>query len=340
MKVCLIVGGALSRLGGLEKHFIELAKGLMEYCEVSVIAHGEYRKYFQDTDIEFIELNLDTSRFNIFLYLKLFGILKKNKFDVVHAQANKAAYIVSKLKKYLPNTRFVATIHNKKKNINYFNTMDLVIGVSNAVLEKIKTRKKVIYNGLDIQKIDSTKIYDLRKAFDVDNTLPIAISVGRLVEAKGFDLLIEALQDININLLIVGDGKEQDNLEVMIKKYGKEKNIQVLGFRDDALEIIRSADFVIIPSRREGFSYVFAETLCLKKPLLSTDVADVKFFIPAELVIKIPDVDLIREKITFYLQNKDKIDFSKYYNEARENFSMKNMILKTYQTYEEIVGDR
>ncbi len=340
MKVCLIVGGALSRLGGLEKHFIELAKGLVEYCEVSVIAHGEYRKYFQDTDIEFIELNLDTSRFNIFLYLKLLGILKKNKFDVVHAQANKAAYIVSKLKKYLLNTRFVATIHNKKKNINYFNTMDLVIGVSNAVLEKIKTRKKVIYNGLDMQKIDSTKRYDLRKAFDVDNTLPIAVSIGRLVEAKGFDFLIEALQDININLLIVGDGKEQDNLEVMIKKYGKEKNIQMLGFRDDALEIIKSADFVIIPSRREGFSYVFAETLCLKKPLLSTDVADVKFFIPAELVIKSPDVGLIREKITFFLQNKDKIDFSKYYNEARENFSMKNMILKTYQTYEEIVGDR
>jgi hypothetical protein len=58
------------------------------------------------------------------------------------------------------------------------------------------------------------------------------------------------------------------------------------------------------------------------------------------LVIESSDVDLIREKITFYLQNKDKIDFSKYYNEVRENFSMKNMILKTYQTYEEIVGDR
>lgn len=340
MKTCLIIGGALSRLGGLEKHFIELAKGLVEYCEVSVIAHGDYRKYFQDTDIEFIELNLDTSRFNIFLYLKLLNLLKQHKFDVVHAQANKAAYIVSKLKKYLPNTRFVATIHNKKKNINYFNTMDFVVGVSNAVLEKIKARKKVIYNGLDIQKIDLTQGYDLRKVFDIDNTFPIAVSVGRLVEAKGFDLLIEALQDININLLIVGDGKEQDNLEVMIKKYGKEKNIKILGFRDDALEIIKSADFAIIASRREGFSYVFAETLCLKKPLLSTDVADVKFFIPAELVIESPDVDLIREKITFYLQNKDKIDFSKYYDTARENFSMKNMILKTYQTYEEIVGDR
>jgi glycosyltransferase involved in cell wall biosynthesis len=340
VKICLIVGGALSKLGGLEKHFIELAKGLVKYCEVSVVAHRDYKKYFQDVDIEFIELNLDTSRLNIFLYLKLLSILKKHQFDIVHAQANKAAYIVSKLKKYLPNTRFVATIHNKKKNINYFNTMDFVVGVSNAVLEKIQTKKRVIYNGLDMQKIDSIIAYDLRKAFDVDNTLPVAVSVGRLVEAKGFNLLIEALKDIDINLLIVGDGKEQDNLEAIIKKYGKEKNIKILGFRDDALEIIRSADFVIIASRREGFSYVFAETLCLKKPLLSTDVADVKFFIPTELVIESSNVDLIREKITFYLQNKDKIDFSKYYDEARENFSFENMILKTYQTYEEITGDR
>lgn len=340
MKTCLIIGGALSKLGGLEKHFIELAKGLVKYCEVSVIAHRDYKKYFQDTDIEFIELNLDTSRFNIFLYLKLLSILKKHKFDIVHAQANKAAYIASKLKKYLPNTKFVATIHNKKKSINYFNTMDLVVGVSNAVLEKIQAKKKVIYNGLDMQKIDSAKTYDLRKAFDIDNTLPVAVSVGRLVEAKGFDLLIEALKDIDINLLIVGDGKEQDNLEAIIKKSGKEKNIKILGFRDDALEIIKSADFVIIASRREGFSYVFAETLCLKTPLLSTDVADVKFFIPKELVIESPSVDLIREKITFFLQNKDKIDFSKYYNAARESLSFENMILKTYRAYEEITGDK
>jgi len=340
LKTCLIIGSALSRLGGLEKHFIELAKGLVEYCEVSVIAHGDYRKYFQDTDVEFIELNLDTSRFNIFLYLKLLNLLKQHKFDVVHAQANKAAYIVSKLKKYLPNTRFVATIHNKKKNINYFNTMDFVVGVSNAVLEKIKAKKRVIYNGLDMQKIDSAKIYDLRKAFDIDNDFPVAVSIGRLVQAKGFDLLIEALKDTNINLLIVGDGKEQDNLEIIIKKYNKEKNIKIVGFREDALDIIKSSDFVIIASRREGFSYVFAETLCLKKPLISTDVADVKFFIPKELLIQKTDVNLIKERVKFYIKNRDKIDFSKYYSLARESFSIENMILKTYQAYKEIKNDQ
>ncbi len=340
MKTCLIIGGALSRLGGLEKHFIELAKGLAEYCEVSVIAHGEYRKHFQDTDIEFIELNLDTSRFNIFLYPKLLNLLKQHRFDVVHAQANKAAYIVSKLKKYLPSTRFVATIHNKKKNINYFNTMDFVVGVSNAVLEKIKAKKRVIYNGLDMQKIDSAKIYDLRKAFDIDNDFPVAVSIGRLVQAKGFDLLIEALKDTNINLLIVGDGKEQDNLEIIIKKYNKEKNIKIVGFREDALDIIKSSDFVIIASRREGFSYVFAETLCLKKPLISTDVADVKFFIPKELLIQKTDVNLIKERVKFYIKNRDKIDFSKYYSLARESFSIENMILKTYQAYKEIKNDQ
>ncbi len=338
MKVCLIIGGRLKKLAGLEKHFIELTIGLSKFFDISVIAHESYRKYFPD-DINFITLDLSTNRFNPIVYVKLYKILKANNFDIVHAQANKATFILSKLKRFFDSsTKFIASLHNKKKDISYFNKMDLVIGVSDFVCKQVKTNSVTIYNGLDMKNINKALQIDIKELFHIKNDYPTFVSVGRLVKAKGFDLLIEAVKDLDINLIIVGDGQEEDNLNALIKKYNKTNQFIIAGFRDDALNLMKSSDGVIISSRFEGFSYVFAEALCLNKPLISTDVADIKKFIPNETLIKNKEVVSIKEQITYFLENKNNIDFTSYYQKAKDEFLIENMIVKTKNEYLKVKG--
>lgn len=331
MNICLVIGGKLTKLAGLEKHFIELANLLSNKINVSVVAHKSYYSHLSN-NINFIPLDLNVSRFNPILYIKLYKILNSGRFDIVHSQANKATYIMSKLKIYFPNIKFVATLHNKKNKINYYNKMDCVIGVSNFVLEQININKKVIYNGLDLKRIDATSDINIKKEFNISNKFPIIVSVGRLVYAKGFDILIKAVKDLDVNLIIVGDGQLSDELYKLIKNLNLSDKVFIAGFKDNALSYIKSSDLSVISSRFEGFSYVFAETLILEKPLISTDVADIKYFIPNDYLVEIDNVlDLSSTIINYFTDIK--YDFNDYYKRARYSFDIDIMVKETIETY-------
>lgn len=86
---------------------------------------------------------------------------------------------------------------------------------------------KVIYNSLDyenqkllFEKLNKTK-YNSSNFFR-NNTLPVFIYIGRLIESKKVDQLIKAVKNINAdkqicNLLIVGSGPDQEKLRVLAK---------------------------------------------------------------------------------------------------------------------------
>jgi glycosyltransferase involved in cell wall biosynthesis len=337
MSICIIIAGKFEKLAGLEKHFIELVKGLCNKVNISVIAHSSYSSQFKDSKVNFTALNLNTSRHNFLVYYKLYKLLKSRNFDIVHTQANKATFIISKIKRFLPKTKFVATLHNKKKKINYFNKMDLTIGVSDFVCNQLKSNTKTIYNGIDVEKFIYSDSFDLRENIGIKNNYPTLLSIGRLVSAKGFDLLIKAVKDLDVNIVILGDGKEQNNLDDLININNLTQKVFIIGFKDNVNEYIKSSDGVIISSRNEGFSYVFAETLCSRKTLISTNVADIKNFIPSELLIKSLDTDDIKNTIKYFLANRSKLNLNKYYDIAIKKLSVKNMIEETYQEYKKIV---
>lgn len=337
MKVCLIIAGKLEKLAGLEKHFIELVNGLSESIDVTVISHDTYSIHFLNKSINFIPLDLSKSRYNIFTYIKLYKLFKSNNFDIIHSQANKATFFASNLKSLFKNTKFIATIHNKKNKVSYFNNMDLVIGVSDFVSSQIKAETKTIYNGIKVEDFINSKEIDLKKELNIKNNFPIVTSIGRLVKAKGFDILIESIVNFNANLLIIGSGPLEGELIKLINKNNLQDRVYILGFRDDVANIIKSSQCIVISSLNEGFSYVFAETLCSEIPLLSTDVADIKKFIPTDFLIKEKNKDSINYSISYFFENKEKLSFESYYTLAKKKFSIKNMIDETKNEYTKII---
>jgi glycosyltransferase involved in cell wall biosynthesis len=95
------------------------------------------------------------------------------------------------------------------------------------------------------------------------------------VKRKGFDILLPLIVDDELEdcyFLIMG------NLSEPIIR----DNVKVLGKISDELLmpiLYASADFYILPSRAEGFSYAMSESLCCGTPVIAFDVADHQEFI-------------------------------------------------------------
>jgi colanic acid/amylovoran biosynthesis glycosyltransferase len=127
----------------------------------------------------------------------------------------------------------------------------------------------------------------LEKAFhDVNpiplTTLPRLVCVGRLMEAKGQLLLIEAVhrldqKGIRIELVLAGDGEMRTELETLITKYGLTGQIRITGWISSiqVREEILAARGLVLPSFAEGLPVVIMEAMALRRPVLTTYVAGI-----------------------------------------------------------------
>ena len=103
------------------------------------------------------------------------------------------------------------------------------------------------------------------------------IACGRLVYAKGFDLLIKSFElfckkNDDWDLVIVGDGPERDNLEKQIQKLGLSERIVVTGFKKQVKEYMLDASIFLLTSRWEGFGLVVIEALELGLPVIAYEL--------------------------------------------------------------------
>lgn len=259
-------------------------------------------------NVHFISFDFSRSRYNPLVLWDLLRILKQGRFDIVHAQANKAVMLLSKLTPFI-SAKTVGTIHNTNKNKGRpFKNIDHVIAVSNAAGHLIKKNipVTVVYNGIRLSLEQSSfSRRQLVDMFELHPDKPLLCSVGRLVPAKGFDLLIESIKDIDANLLIIGDGPLTQALQSQVERLELQDRVKLLGFRKDVPQILAGADGVVISSRNEGFSYVFAEAVLLGKPVLSTNVPVANEVLDKSLIMDFK-VDAIRQKLNEMLLDADR----------------------------------
>jgi len=134
----------------------------------------------------------------------------------------------------------------------------------------------VIYNGVDFKKCDLPREEARRKVGIPGN---IIISYGRLVPWKGFKMLIKIMPKILeisqfLRLVIIGDGPEKKNLEMMIKNMGLEKKVYLLGKKnkEEIALYLAASDIYILNSGYEGFSHQILEAMAAGVPVIASAV--------------------------------------------------------------------
>lgn len=143
----------------------------------------------------------------------------------------------------------------------------------------LKDKTMTIYNMLPTEYILSKA----KEPIEIKKDKFTILSVGHLVEQKGFDRLLEAVKRLNqdglsFDLWLIGYGED----EAKLKKYAADNglsNVKFLGYEKNPYKYMRAADLYVCSSRFEGFNLTVAEALFLETPVLSTDCTG-----PAEIL--------------------------------------------------------
>lgn len=149
------------------------------------------------------------------------------------------------------------------------------------------TEVDLVYHGLDLNRFPKAPERDARSTQDPFRML----SVGRLVEKKGFDRLIDALAllppEMDWHWTHIGGGGLGDALKEQATRLGVQDRITWRGACDqpEVIDAMRSADLFVLPSRvaadgdRDGLPNVLMEAASQKLPILSTPVSAIPEFI-------------------------------------------------------------
>lgn len=97
------------------------------------------------------------------------------------------------------------------------------------------------------------------------------ISIGRLEYVKGHDLLIDALAqlDEDVQLILIGAGKQRDVLAQRAQETGLGTRVHFLGFQDNPFAYTKFASLFVFPSRYEGFGSAIIEALACSLPVVT-----------------------------------------------------------------------
>jgi len=101
---------------------------------------------------------------------------------------------------------------------------------------------------------------------------------GRLVSRKNVDLLIRAVaalgrERFKFRVRIIGEGEEEKRLKGLAGSLGINDSVAFLGRKDkgDLLELYRSSDLFVLPSRYEGMPLVLLESQACGVPAVVTN---------------------------------------------------------------------
>lgn len=280
MKIFHLVGTD-QEWGGLERCVVDLATAQARAGHEVCLGASPRVLERVGPGVGKVELRLSQSRRDPRLLWSVLRKIRGFRPDVVHAQANKAASLIRTLRPFLGACARVATVHNTKRSVRVFSGFDRVIAVSGRVGAALGAiPHEVMWNA--IPRSETVPSQPAAPLPFRDGPRPVLAAVGRLVEAKGFDVLLDALCEVDAALWIIGEGPLRAELEARAARLGLADRVWFAGFRRDVAALNARADLMVISSRHEGFPIAFIEMLHQRRPVVSTRVAGVEDMLPEE----------------------------------------------------------
>lgn len=169
--------------------------------------------------------------------------------------------------------------HCRRMNA-YYSQMDHMFFVSNHTLESFlkkftydRSKCTVYYNPLDKQEILDKAQTECDPVFD-SNFINL-LTVGRISKEKGQDMIPAITKNLldagyRVRWYIIGDGDTRPIVEQGIRKNGVEKNVILLGTRNNPYCFMRECNIYVQPSYTEGYSTTICEAGMLGKAIVGT----------------------------------------------------------------------
>ncbi|RLA18466.1 MAG: glycosyltransferase family 4 protein, partial [Gammaproteobacteria bacterium] len=164
-----------------------------------------------------------------------------------------------------------------------------VFSVSNSLKSHVVSlgaeaeKVRVVGNGVDLEKFNPIDRREARKQLKIPVDVKVLISVGGLVERKGFHRVIEVLPELikihsKLLFLIVGgespEGNIRNQLEKQVEQLGLQDNVRFLGAMpsNELKKPLSAADIFVLATANEGWANVFLEAMGCGLPVITTEV--------------------------------------------------------------------
>lgn len=335
LRVMHAVCGEFER-GGMQKHVLDLAGAQAASGDVvALLAHTTFGESVP-RGVRLVSIDTTRSRRDRALRNEVDAAIREFAPDVVHAHASKASEVVASLFPLACAT--VSTVHGLKRSLRAPSRFDRIIAVSEFAARRLPPdRTRVIYNGVEVHHaVDSEDAPSLGSFFDGDESIPVAIAVGRLAPVKGFDTAIRAWRSVErVRLLIVGGGPERARLARLVDRFGLRDRVAFAGVRRDAPAMIARALLLVAPSHREGFGYVVAEALLSETPIVTTLTSGASPVLPQEFLIRPRDERALARVVERVARDRKAAQavYAPVFARARREFTVDGMVERTRVVY-------
>lgn len=226
-------------------------------------------------------------------------IIIENNYEVVHCNMNSAVYLYPLIAAKLAGVKtIIAHSHNNSNDKGFLKS--IVHNVNKYAIplyankfyacsidagkyffsKKIVTGSKfmVIYNGINTESFaPNTESMEKKKIeLGIDSNAFVVGHVGRFTPQKNHEYLINVFKHIvdrdeNARLILIGKGQLEEKVLSQIKEKGLEKNVLMLGNRNDVEELMQVFDVFVLPSLYEGLGIVLIEAQSAGVPCVTTD---------------------------------------------------------------------
>lgn len=173
-----------------------------------------------------------------------------------------------------------------------------------VTLDDSGSRVELVYHGLDWSRFpEAPAPRPLRDGRDPEDPLRI-LCVGRAVEKKGHDVLLDALaalpEELNWRFWHVGGGELRDKLRAQAERLGISDRIDWFGAlpQEDVIDRYRQADLFVLASRvgddgdRDGLPNVLMEAQSQALACIATDVSAIpELIVSGETGLLVPSED-------------------------------------------------
>jgi glycosyltransferase involved in cell wall biosynthesis len=141
----------------------------------------------------------------------------------------------------------------------------------------------VVGNGVDSRRFQPMAKDDARRTLGLAAGAKVLVTVGGLVERKGFHRVIACLPELcgrfpDLHYLAVGsagpEGDYSPNLRAQVAALGLEQRVRFLGALppDEVRSAMSAADVMVLASSNEGWANVLLEAMACGVPVVATDV--------------------------------------------------------------------
>jgi glycosyltransferase involved in cell wall biosynthesis len=233
-----------------------------------------------------------------FALFRLVRHIRRGRFDVLHCHLSLADAMGRVAGTIARVPVIVTTEHGKhlwksKPHLAFerlfARVTDLRICVSRDIIDIRKRREgtpadKLVYipNGVDVAAA-RTALRDRAAVMTEFGWKPgdrLVLAVGRLVPAKSFENLVEAVSLLRgrypgVRCLIVGEGRSEEEIRAAIERFAAGDLVTLAGARTDVPDLLSAADVFALTSIREGLPVSLLEAMAAERAIVGTSVGGV-----------------------------------------------------------------